>query len=157
MVEEIQYLTEEGMKTLQKRLNQLIEVKRPEVADRLQQALDGGGEITENTEYEAAKNEQAFVESEITRLEYILRRARLIENTGPSDEVVLGSRVTVVEKGTDDAEAYRIVGPAEANPRDGKISSKSPLGRALLGAKVDDKVKIDAPDGQITFIIREIS
>lgn len=156
MADEIQYLTKEGMESLEKRLRQLINVRRPEVADRLQQALDGGGEITENTEYEEAKNEQAFVESEINRLEYILRRARLIENSGPTDEVVIGSHVTLAEKGTDNTEEYRIVGPAEANPRAGKISIESPLGRALLGARVDDKVKIDAPDGPITFVILAI-
>jgi transcription elongation factor GreA len=156
MSEQVQYLTQEGKETLEKRLGYLRDVRRIEVADRLRQALDGGGEITENTEYEEAKNEQAFLENDIARIENILRYAKLIENTGKTDQVVIGSFVRVIENGFDEEESYRLVGPAEANPREGKISIESPLGKALLGAKVGDKVKIKAPDGDITFIIREI-
>ena len=156
MSEQVQYLTQEGKETLEKRLRYLRDVRRIEVAERLRQALEDGGEITENTEYEEAKNEQAFLENDIARIENILRYAKLIENTGASDQVVIGSRVRVVETGVDEEESYRIVGAAEANPREGKISIESPLGKALLGAKVGDKVKIKAPDGDITFIIREI-
>jgi transcription elongation factor GreA len=156
MSEQVQYLTQEGKETLEKRLGYLRDVRRPEVAERLRQALDGGGEITENTEYEEAKNEQAFLENDIARIENILRYAKLIENAGVTDQVVIGSHVRVIEKGVDEEEMYRLVGPAEANPREGKISIESPLGKALLGAKVGDKVKIKAPDGDITFIIREI-
>lgn len=156
MVDETQYLTQEGMDSLEKRLNYLTKVRRPEVAERLRQALEDGGEITENTEYEDAKNEQAFIEGEIVRIDRILRNAKLIEPTGNTDEVHIGSLVKVNEKGTDDVEEYRLVGPAEANPRDGKISTESPLGKALLGSKVGDKVKIKAPDGDITFVIQEI-
>ena len=157
MVDETQYLTQEGMDSLEKRLNYLTKVRRPEVAERLRQALEDGGEITENTEYEDAKNEQAFIEGEIVRIDRILRSAKLIEPTDNNDEVHIGSLVKVNEKGTDDVEEYRLVGPAEANPRDGKISTESPLGKALLGSKVGDKVKIKAPDGDITFVIQEIS
>ncbi|MGJ3237445.1 MAG: transcription elongation factor GreA [Anaerolineae bacterium] len=156
MVDQVQYLTQEGMDALQKRLNYLINVRRAEVAELLHSALDGGGEITENTEYEEAKNEQAFLESEITRIESILRMAQVIEDPANSDEVVIGSYVDVVEKGYDAEETYRLVGPAEANPREGKISIESPLGKALLGAKVNDKVTVKAPDGTITFVIRDI-
>lgn len=156
MVEQVQYLTREGMDALQKRLGYLTTVRRNEIAELLHNALDGGGEITENTQYEEAKNEQAFLESEIARIEAILGTARLIEDPSNSDEVVIGSFVDVVEKGVDEEETYRLVGPAEANPRDGKISIESPLGKALLGSKVGDKVKIKAPDGDITFVIREI-
>jgi len=156
MVDQTQYLTQEGMATLEKRLNYLINVRRPEIAERLRQALEDGGELTENSEYEDAKNEQAFVEGEIARVDAILRNAKLIENTGNTDEVQIGSLVKVVEKGFDDVEEYRLVGPAEANPREGKISIESPLGKALLGSKVGDKVKIHAPDGDIVFIIQEI-
>jgi transcription elongation factor GreA len=123
----------------------------------LRQALEDGGEITENTEYEDAKNEQAFIEGEIVRIDRILRNAKLIENTGDTDKVHIGSLVKILEKDSDDVEEYRLVGPAEANPRDGKISTESPLGKALLGSKVGDKVKIHAPDGDITFIIQDIS
>ncbi len=156
MVERIQYLTKEGMETLQKRLGYLVNVRRPEIADLLHQALDGGGELTENTQFEEVKNEQAFLESEIARIESILNTAKLIEDPASSDEVVIGSFVDVVEKGYDEEETYRLVGPAEANPREGKISIESPLGKALLGSKVGDKVKVNAPDGDITFIIRKI-
>jgi len=156
MVVQTQYLTAEGMETLRKRLSYLTTVRRAEIAELLQSALEGGGELTENTQYEEIKNEQAFVESEITRLERILNFAKLIEDPANSDEVVIGSFVDVVEKGYDEEETYRLVGPAEANPREGKISIESPLGKALLGAKVGDKVKVKAPDGDITFIIRNI-
>ena len=157
MVDEVQYLTQEGMESLEKRLNYLTKVRRPEIAERLRQALEDGGELTENTEYEDAKNEQAFIEGEIVRIDRILRNAKLIEATGDTNKVHIGSVVTVKEKGADDAEEYRLVGPAEANPCEGKISTESPLGKALLGSKVGDKVKIKAPDGDITFVIQEIS
>ena len=156
MVDEIQYLTQEGMESLEKRLNYLTKVRRPEIAERLRQALEDGGELTENTEYEDAKNEQAFIEGEIVRIDRILRNAKLIEATGDTNKVHIGSVVKVKEKGTDDVEEYRLVGAAEANPREGKISTESPLGKALLGSKVGDKVKIKAPDGDITFVIQEI-
>lgn len=155
-MDDIQYLTQEGMDALEKRLRTLKNVRRIEVAERLRQTLEDGGELTENIEYEQAKNEQAFVEGEIERIDYILRHARIIEDPSSIDEVMLGTKVTVVEKGTDDEEEYRLVGAVEANPREGKISIESPLGKALLGSKVGDKVKIKAPDGQITFIVREI-
>lgn len=156
MVEQVQYLTHEGLDTLQKRLGYLTDVRRNEVAELLHNALDGGGELIENTQYEEVKNEQAFLEGEISRIESILRIAKLIEDPTNSDEVVIGSFVEVVEKGFDEEETYRLVGPAEANPREGKISIESPLGKALLGSKLNAKVKVKAPDGDITFVIREI-
>ena len=156
MVDEVQYLTQEGMESLEKRLNYLTKVRRPEIAERLRQALEDGGELTENTEYEDAKNEQAFIEGEIVRIDRILRSAKLIEPTDNNDEVHIGSLVKIKEKDADDVEEYRLVGPAEANPRDGKISTESPLGKALLGSKVGDKVKIKAPDGDMIFVIQKI-
>lgn len=153
-----QYLTPEGLKKLEDRLKFLQDVRRPEVAERLRQALEEGGDLSENAEYEDAKNEQAFVEGEILRLEGILSSAQVIEETkGKKDAVVLGSRVTVVEEGESDKEIYHIVGSAEANPAEGKISSESPLGKALLGAKVGAKVKVNAPAGEITFVIKAIA
>lgn len=156
MVDQPQYLTQEGLTQLDKRLNYLKDVRRQEIAERLQQALDEGGELTENAEYEDAKNEQAFVEGEIARLSQIIRNAQIIEEGGSSDQVRLGSRVTVVEKGTRDKEVYHLVGPAEANPQQGKISFESPLGKALLDSKKGDKVVVHAPDGDITFVIKAI-
>lgn len=156
MVDQVQYLTPEGLKNLENRLRHLIEVRRPEVAERLRTALEEGGDLNENAEYEDAKNEQAFIEGEISRLEAILSSAQVIEATGKSDTVVLGSKVTVNEKGTKDKEIYHIVGSAEANPREGRISHESPLGKALLGSKLNDKVKVNAPDGEIIFVIKSI-
>jgi transcription elongation factor GreA len=156
VVDQVQYLTPEGLKNLENRLRHLIEVRRPEVAERLRTALEEGGDLNENAEYEDAKNEQAFIEGEISRLEAILSSAQVIEATGKSDIVVLGSKVTVNEKGTKDKEIYHIVGSAEANPREGRISLESPLGKALLGSKVNDKVKVNAPDGEIVFVIKSI-
>jgi|SRR5690606_21304349 transcription elongation factor GreA len=156
MVDQPQYLTPEGYQTLEKRLRHLVEVRRAEVAERLRLALEEGGDLTENAEYEDAKNEQAFIEGEILRLEMILNTAEVIESTGGSDEVVLGSKVTVAEQGTNEKEVYHLVGSAEAKPSEGKISSESPLGKALLGAKVRDKVTVKAPDGELVFIIKAI-
>lgn len=157
MVDETQYLTQEGIDTINKRLNYLTNVRRPEMAERLRQALEDGGELTENTEYEEAKNEQALVESEITRLNYILRNAKVIDENATFDSVQIGAVVTIIEDGYDDEEEYRIVGAAEANPSQGKISKDSPLGNALMGAKVGDKVKYKAPDGTISVKVKAIS
>ena len=156
MVDQPQYLTPEGFETLEKRLRHLTAVRRSEVAERLRQALEEGGDLTENAEYEDAKNEQAFIEGEIMRLESILNIAEVIEATENSDEVVLGSKITVVEKGTRDQEVFHLVGSAEARPSEGKISIESPLGKAMLGAKVRDKVTVKAPDGDIVFTIKSI-
>ena len=158
MVNQPQYLTAEGLKKLEERLKFLQEVRRPEVAERLRQALEEGGDLSENAEYEDAKNEQAFVEGEVLRLETILSSAQVIEETtGKKDVVSLGSHVTVVEEGVGDKEVYHLVGSAEANPAEGKISSESPLGKALLGAKVGQKVKVNAPAGEIVFQIKGIA
>ncbi len=156
MSTQTQYLTAEGLKQLEERLKFLQEVRRPEVAERLRQALEEGGDLSENAEYEDAKNEQAFVEGEIMRLEGILRGAQIIEITGRKDMVVLGSKVTVQEQGSSTKEVYYLVGSAEADPSAGKISSESPLGKALLGAKKGDKVTVQAPAGEIVFVIKSI-
>lgn len=157
MVDKPQYLTPEGLQELEKRLHYLTTVRRAEVAERLRHALEEGGDLSENAEYEDAKNEQAFVEGEILRLETILSSAQVIESTGSKDRVGLGSKVTVVEKGTQDKEIYHLVGSAEARPSEGKISVESPLGKALLGAKLNEKVTVNAPDGEIIFVIKEIA
>jgi transcription elongation factor GreA len=153
-----QYLTVKGLEDLETRLKYLKDVRRPEVAERLRQALEEGGDLTENAEYEDAKNEQAFVEGEILRLDGILSSAQVIEETkGKKDSVKVGVVVTVVEEGTKDKEVYHLVGSAEANPQEGKISVESPLGKAILGAKVGDKVQVNAPEGAITFIVKAIA
>jgi len=158
MFEEKQYLTQEGIDELEKRLRILQTVRRPEVAERLHNALEEGGELTENQEYHDAKNEQAFVEGEIVRITQILRHAVVINQDEIDTETVqIGNKVTVLDKSIKEEEVFYIVGSAEANPRLGKISAESPVGRALLGAKVKDKVKVKTPDGEITFVIKSIA
>lgn len=156
MNDEVHYLTKEGFKEYEERLNYLRNVRRQEVAERLRLALEEGGELVENAEYEDAKNEQAFIEGEIMRLEFILSNAEVIEDNGPKDVIGLGDTVTVQEVGTDIVEEYILVGAAEANPRAGKISHKSPLGRALMDKRVGDRVIVEAPDGNIEFKIMSI-
>jgi transcription elongation factor GreA len=156
-VDNSQYLTPEGLKELESRLKYLKEARRAEVAERLRHAMEEGGDLSENAEYEDAKNEQAFVEGDIARLEQILSTAQVIENTKSKGVVVVGSHVTVIEQGTKEKEEYHLVGSAEANPRVGKISVESPLGKALLGKKIGEKVDVNAPDGKITFTIKAIS
>ena len=148
------FLTREGFQKLQDELDFLRSVKREEVAKRLHEAMEGG-ELIEDAEYEAAKNEQAFVEGRIQELQDLLANARVIEETTKSDTVQVGSKVTVQEDGNS-PESYMIVGPAEASPRDGRISNESPLGRALMGHRANDKVRVDAPAGSFSVQIVKV-
>jgi transcription elongation factor GreA len=158
MSDHAQYLTPQGQQELEARLDFLRSVRRQEVATRLHLALEEGGELVENAEYEDAKNEQAFVEGEIIRLETILSNAQIIEEkSGKKDAVGIGMKVKVQEKGQKSIEVYHLVGAAEANPKEGKISNESPMGRALVGRKVGDKVTVHTPDGDIVFTIKGIS
>ena len=154
----VNFLTKEGFHKLQEELDHLRTVKRQEVAVRLHEAMEGG-ELIENAEYEAAKNEQAFVEGRIQELETLLATARVIEDNGKgkkSDVVQVGSKVTIKE-GTFEAETYTIVGAAEANPRDGKISNESPIGKAILNHKIGDVVAVETPSGQYKVRIMKVS
>ena len=148
------FLTEEGLKKLEHELEHLRTVRRAEIAERLHQAMEDG-ELIENAEYEAAKNEQAFVEGRILTIEVMLNNAVIIRGDGPQGQVHLGSVVTVREEGGA-PEKYFIVGAAEADPRQGRISNESPLGRALMGRKVGDEVKVNAPAGVLTFSVMVI-
>ncbi|HSR20872.1 MAG TPA: transcription elongation factor GreA [Anaerolineales bacterium] len=142
------FLTKEGFQKLQDELDHLKTVKRQEVADRLHEAMEGG-ELIENAEYEAAKNEQAFVEGRIQELEMLLATARVIEpdaGNHPAGVVAIGSTVTIQEQGFD-AETYTIVGAAEANPQEGKISNESPIGKAILNREIGDSVTVETPGG----------
>jgi transcription elongation factor GreA len=149
------YLTAEGVEKLRQELDHLINVKRPALADRLHQAIQQG-DLSENADYIAAKEEQGFLEGRIQQVEAMLRSAVIIQEKGPSDKVVLGSRVTVLEVGVDEAETFRIVGAAEADPGGGQVSNESPLGRALLGHRVGETVTVRAPRGEIVFRVIEI-
>lgn len=150
------FLTKEGFQKLQDELDYLRKVKRQDVANRLHEAMEGG-ELIENAEYEAAKNEQAFVEGRIQELDVLLASAKIIEDNGKrkSDGVQLGSKVTIKE-GNFEAETFTIVGVAEANPREGKISNESPIGKAILGRKIGDSVKVETPGGTYTVKILKI-
>jgi transcription elongation factor GreA len=140
------YLTRQGYLKLQEELEHLRTVKRLEVAARLHEAMEGG-ELIEDAEYEAAKNEQAFVEGRIQELEILLANARIIEETvKPEDHVQIASKVTIQED-NNEPEVYTIVGPAEADPRTGRISNESPLGRALMDHHQGDMVSVEAPGG----------
>lgn len=148
------FLTKEGFEKHQEELEYLRTAKRQEVADRLHEALEGG-ELIENAEYEAAKNEQAFVEGRIQELEVLLATARVIDSKKRTKEVQVGSTVTIKENGSKN-ETYTIVGAAEADPREGMISNESPMGKALLNHRVGDEVQIETPDGSYTIQIVKI-
>ncbi|MBO9371183.1 MAG: transcription elongation factor GreA [Chloroflexi bacterium] len=150
------FLTAEGIENLRRELEYLVNVRRPELARILRRAIQQG-DLSENADYIAAKEEQAFLEGRIQQIEMMLRNAVLIEANGPAGVVDLGSQVTVLEEGRETPEVFRIVGPAEADPLNGKVSHESPLGQALLGRRAGDVVTVDAPAGPITFRVLEVS
>ena len=149
------FLTKEGFQKLADELEYLRTTKRKEVAERLHEAMEGG-ELIENAEYEAAKNEQAFVEGRIQELEMILASARIIEEQNKNPMTVQVGDTVVVKEGSNNPEEYTIVGAAEANPRKGKISNESPLGRSLLNRGVGDDVTVEAPGGMFKVHVVKI-
>lgn len=150
-------LTSEGLRKIEEELEEAKTVKRREVAERIKQALDFG-DISENSEYDEAKNEQAWLEERIVKLEALLRNARVIDEEDISIEIVgVGSRVKIKDLDYDEEIEYSIVGSAEADPCDGKISNESPVGKALLGSKVDDIVSVQVPDGIAKFQVISIN
>jgi transcription elongation factor GreA len=151
------FLTSQGFQRLQEELEFLKTTKRQEVAKRLREAMEDGGDmgVDSDAEYDAAKNEQAFVEGRIQELEALLANARVIEDTGTREIVEVGAKVTIQEDGSD-PEEYVVVGRAEANPREGRISNESPLGRALMGHRAGDTVKVDAPGGAFTVNVLKV-
>ena len=149
------YLTPEGIQKIQDELEHLKTVRRADVARKIHEAkMDG--DVSENAGYDEAKNEQAFVEGRIMTLERLIAGAVLIEDNGHKTHVVLGTRVTVRDVEFGDEETYVIVGSAEANPTDGRISNESPMGRALMNRKVGDQVQVETPSGIFKYQIREI-
>ena len=155
MSEKQVYLTPEGLKKLEEELDYLEKVKRTQVAARIQSAKEEG-DITENAEYDDAKHEQAFVEGRILTLRNMIGNAVVIEDQGPSDVVRLGSRVTVQEHGGSQPDVYDVVGSAEADSLSGRISNESPIGRALMGQRVNAVVAFKAPVGEIRLKILSI-
>lgn len=152
-------LTPDGLQRLTEEADFLRTTKREEVAQRLTRALEDGqdDDFVDNAELEAARNEQSFIEGRILELETILRNYKLIEEVVlDKGTVQVGSWVTVLEVGYDEEERYHLVGAAEANPQEGRISNESPLGRALLGAKLGSTVRINAPGGVTEFKVIKI-
>jgi transcription elongation factor GreA len=149
------YLTVEGKEALVRELDNLVNVQRPELAAKLAEAVSQG-DLKENADYHDAKEKQAFLEGRIHYLENVLRSAVVVENGGAGDMVGIGSQVTIVEEGYDEEEIYTIVGAAEANPSENKISNQSPVGGALLGRKKGEKVRVKTPAGETVFKIKAI-
>ena len=155
MNEKTVYLTKEGLEKLKVELDELINVKRPALAQRLAFAIKQG-DLSENADYIQAKEEQGFLEGRILDVQAMLRNAEVIvENTANDGIVRMGGHVTVVEDGWE-PESYIIVGSAEANPGAGRISNESPLGKALMGHKVGQKVAFETPGGSAEVEILSI-
>lgn len=149
-------LTYEGLKKLEEELEYLKGEKRKEIADRIKQAL-AFGDISENSEYDEAKNEQAQNEVRIAQLESMLKNASIIDEEEVDTKVVsLGARVKIVDVKSKDEYDYQIVGSAEADPTSNRISNESPVGSALLGHKAGDTVEVEVPGGKIKYMILEI-
>ena len=149
-------LTYDGVKELEEELQNLKIVRRKEVAEKIKEAR-GQGDLSENAEYDSAKEEQAEIEARIVVIEKMLRNVEVIDEEAVSnDRVSLGSVVKLFDVDMDEEIEYKIVGPAEADPGQGRISNESPLGRELLNQGVGKTVEIEAPDGMIEFKILEI-
>jgi transcription elongation factor GreA len=149
-------LTPDGLKRLQEEIEFLSTTKREEVADRIREAREFG-DISENSEYDDAKNEQAMLEHRISTLQEKLRRARVIKITDLStDKVALGNKVTLKDLEYDEMLVYTIVGSAEANPTQALLSNESPMGQTILGHKIGEIVTVPAPAGQIKYEIVNI-
>ena len=148
------YLTNEGFLEIEEELNHLKEVKRPEVIKALKDAR-ALGDLSENADYDAARNEQAIIEGKISELEKILEIAELIEKKD-TDKVGLGTTVKIKYDEDDDIEEYRIVGSKEADPSNNKVSNESPLAMAIMGAKVGDVCTVDSPNGSYNVEVLEI-
>jgi len=147
------YVTKEGLAKLKAELAELNDVKRPEVARRIKEAREMG-DISENSEYDAAKQEQSYIEGRISELEEFLKNAEISKDNGKRDIIGVGAMVKI-RVDSEEIE-YHIVGAPEANPLEKKISHESPLGSALVGKKVGDKIEVEAPMGKLIYTILKI-
>jgi len=154
MAEEI-LLTKDGYNAKVEELNELRTIKRPEIAERLKEAI-AYGDISENSEYDAAKNEQAELEYKIGELESLIKNAKILEDTVRTDVVHIGQKVKIRKVGAKTAAEYTIVSSSEADPINGKISNVSPVGAALINKKIKDKVDVKLPDGVVKYEILSI-
>lgn len=150
------YLTAEGLESLKKEIQELIDVKRPELLESLSQARNQG-DLSENAEYQAAKEDLAFTDGRIDELQEMLKHVVMIDETSKAGKksVQLGATVTLQVDGK--KQVYTVVGEWEANPQESKISHESPLGKALLGKAVGEKVEVEAPAGKILYTVTEIA
>ncbi|MCH1627396.1 transcription elongation factor GreA [Fredinandcohnia quinoae] len=155
-IEKVFPMTEAGKQKLEQELEQLKTVKRKEVVERIKIARSFG-DLSENSEYDSAKEEQAFVEGRITTIENMIRNAKIIEEDADSGTVSLGKSVTFKELPDGEEESYTIVGSAEADPFEGKISNDSPIAKSLIGKQVGDKVTVQTPGGEMFVEIVKIS
>lgn len=145
------YLTKEGLEELKKEHQELAKVKRPEVVTRVTEARNQG-DLSENAEYSAAREELAFIDGRIEELEEMLKQVEIIDETPGGHSVVsLGSEVTIAINGKE--EVYRVVGEWEADPAEKKISHESPLGKALLGKKTGESAEVEAPAGKVIYTV----
>lgn len=149
-------LTKEGLENLEIELQELKVVRRKDVAAKIKEAR-GQGDLSENAEYDAAKEEQAEIEARISVIENMLRNAEIIDEDTDKSTVGIGNKIKLFDNEFEEEIEYILVGSAEADPMNGKISNESPIGQAILGHKVDDIVEVDAPDGIISFKILEIN
>ena len=150
-------ITDEGLKKLEEELENLKTVGRADIAEKIRVAR-GYGDLSENSEYDEAKNEQAKLEARIVEIEAMLKNVEIIEDIkGKAKTVVIGVKVKVIDEEFGEEEEYRVVGSTEANSREGKISDESPMGKALLGKKIGDVVTVEAPAGELKVRILEIS
>ena len=141
-------LTDDGLKKLEEELENLKTVGRADIAEKIKVAR-GYGDLSENSEYDEAKNEQAKIEARIVEIEEMLKNVEIIEDVkGKAKTVMVGVKVKVLDEEYGDECEYRVVGSTEADPRDGKISDESPVGRALMGKKIVDEVIVEAPGGE---------
>lgn len=155
-VEKSYYMTQEGKDKLDEELHKLKTVRRPEVVERIKIARDFG-DLSENSEYDSAKEEQAFVETRIAQVEKMIRHSVIIENDNENPDIVsLGKSVTFQELPDGDEETYTIVGSAEADPFEGKISNDSPMAKSLIGHKVGEEVSVATPGGKIQVKIANV-
>jgi transcription elongation factor GreA len=156
MVTKETILTNKGKEKIESELEHLKTVRRKEISERIKQAIEFG-DITENSEYDEAKNEQAQIEERIMKLDNILKKAVIIDEDDISTELVsIGSTVSLRENANVEEVKYTIVGSAEADPYEMKISNESPVGRALLGKRVGDKVEVQIPDGITMYEVVKI-
>lgn len=150
-------MTKEGLEKLENELEELKVVRRKEIAEKIKQAL-AFGDLSENSEYDEAKNEQAQVEARIAQIEGMLKVARVVDNDSIStDAVSVGTRVKLLDVEFEEEEEYAIVGSSEADPSQNRLSYESPVGKALLGKKVGDVVEVEVPAGKIQFKVLDIS